>query len=91
MKGKFPLSMSFLLLLPVALGVRVNAVPSMLQVAEIEVINPSTGNCNFTFSHSNATVGTRFNATVWISDVSDLFGWQVYLSVNDTLLNITDA
>ncbi len=91
MKGKFLLSMSFLLLLPAALSVRVNAVPSMLQVAEIEVINPSTGNCNFTFSYSNATVGTRFNATVWISDVSDLFGWQVSLSVNDTLLNITDA
>jgi hypothetical protein len=58
---------------------------------EIAVINPSTGNLNFTYSTSTATIGTRFNATTWIFSISDMFAFQVKLYVNDTLLNITGA
>jgi hypothetical protein len=58
---------------------------------EIAVINPSTGNLNFTYSTSTATIGTRFNATVWLYNVSNLWAYQVRLDVNDTLLNITYA
>jgi len=58
---------------------------------EIAVINPTTGNVNFTYSTSTATVGTRFNATVWLYNVSNLCAYQVKLDVNDTLLNITKA
>jgi len=58
---------------------------------EIKVINPETGDENFLF-YSNATsVGTRFNATVWVYDVADLFAFQVYFTVDDSLLNITNA
>lgn len=35
--------------------------------------------------------GTRFNVTVWVYDVTDMFAFQVYLSINDSLLNITNA
>jgi hypothetical protein len=58
---------------------------------EIAVINPLTGDGNFIYSTENGTVGTRFNATAWIYNVSDLFAWQVKLDVDDTLLNITGA
>jgi hypothetical protein len=37
------------------------------------------------------SVGTRFNATVWLYNVSNLWAYQVKLDVNDTLLNITKA
>jgi len=58
---------------------------------EVIVINPATGNTNFTFYIEVTQTGTRFNATVWLYNVTDLFAFQVYLAVNDTLLNITNA
>jgi hypothetical protein len=57
----------------------------------VKAVNPSTGDENFIFSTMNITTGTRFNTTIWLYDVSDLFGWSVQLIVNDTLLNITRA
>jgi len=44
-----------------------------------------------TFYTSNTPLGSRFNVTVWVKDVIDLFAFQVYLTVNDTVLNITRA
>jgi PKD repeat protein len=58
---------------------------------EMVVLNPNTGDTNFVFNTSTTSVGTRFNATVWIYNVTDMFGYQTLLSVNDTLLNITNA
>jgi|GEM_PF-656781 len=58
---------------------------------EVVVINPSTGGGSFTYSPANGTVGTRFNATFWVYNITSLFGFQVNLVVNDTFLNITRA
>jgi archaellum component FlaG (FlaF/FlaG flagellin family) len=58
---------------------------------EVVVINPSTGDGNFTYSPANGTLGTRFNATFWVYNVTGLFGFQVNLIINDTFLNITRA
>ena len=58
---------------------------------EIKVLNPETGDNNFVFYSNITAVGTRFNATVWVYDTANLFAHQVYLTVDDTLLNITRA
>ena len=55
----------------------------------ISVVNPVTGRSVFMFDASVTSVGTRFNATIWVYNITDLFGYQVRLVVNDTLLNIT--
>ena len=100
--GKIPLKnyyLSFFISLFLLITSLASLPISYAQQTEVKVINPSTGNSNFTFYWSktpidaiaNATVGTRFNATVWVYDVIDLFSFQVLLMVNDTLLNITHA
>jgi len=58
---------------------------------KIIVINPVSGDSNFIFYTNTTAVGTRFNATVWVYNVTDLFAYQVKLYANDTLLNITRA
>ena len=65
--------------------------PTNAQQTEVKVINPNTGDSSFVFYWNETSVGTRFNATVWIYNVTDLFSFQVNLIVNDTLLNITNA
>ena len=64
---------------------------SWAQGTDIIVTNPQTGDGNFTFYTNEISVGTRFNATVWTYNVTDLFAYQVSLNVDDTLLNITRA
>jgi len=44
---------------------------------------------NNTFTTDDINVGENFTVTVWVSDVDDLYNWQVGFEVNDTLLNIT--
>jgi len=58
---------------------------------EIAIINPETTNGNFTFSAGATPVGTRFNATAWAYDTANMFAYQVYVSIDDSLLNITNA
>ena len=59
--------------------------------AEVRIVNPDTGDNNFIFSLSDIYVGLHFNITAWVYDVTDLFAHQVYLTVDDELLNITGA
>ena len=61
------------------------------QGPEFVVLNPSTGDVEFKFSADGTGVGTRFNATVWVCNVSDLFAFQVDMEVDDDLLGITGA
>jgi len=61
------------------------------QPTEITVVNPQTGDGNFIFYTNETTIGTRFNSTVWLYNVTDLYMYQVMLNVDDTLLNITNA
>ncbi|MCK4482957.1 hypothetical protein KAU55_06990, partial [Candidatus Bathyarchaeota archaeon] len=79
----------FLLLMLISMTYK--TVSTNAQSTEMSVINPETGNNNFVNYTSKATVGSRFNSTVWVHDVTYLFAYQAYLSVNDTLLNITNA
>ena len=85
---------SFLLLL-VTSAILSTIVAVMAQPTEISVINSETGDNNFVFYTNTTTVGTRFNATIWLDDINvtdpGLFAYQVYLTVNDTFLNITNA
>jgi len=57
----------------------------------IKVINPLTKDENFIIQTNETLIGTKFNATVWIYNVEDLFAYQVRLNINDTWLNITSA
>ncbi|MCK4439832.1 hypothetical protein KAU85_02495, partial [Candidatus Bathyarchaeota archaeon] len=72
---------SFLLLLVTsAILSTISAV--VAQSAEISAINLETGDNNFVFYTNTTTVGTRFNATIWLDDINvtdpGLFAYQVY-------------
>jgi len=88
MKNKLPMTLALLLIMSMTLHV---IAPVEAQATSISVINPDTGDINFTFYTDTTPVGTRFNATVWGYDVPAIFAFQVLLNVDDTLLNITDA
>lgn len=63
--------------------------PPPLAYTHLIVVNPQTGDQKFMFYDNTTSVGTRFNATVWVSNVTDLFSYQVYLEIDDSMLNIT--
>jgi hypothetical protein len=48
-------------------------------------LNPSDN----TYTTATTNPGTRFNVTVWIDNVANLGGAQVYLDFNDTILRVT--
>ena len=73
------------------LSVNFNAKAISTDSTEVKVINPDTGDGNFIFDSTSATVGTKFNATVWVYEVTDLYAHQIYFVVNDDFLNITNA
>lgn len=43
------------------------------------------------FDEADVNVGYRFNVTVWVSNVTEPFGYQVALYYNSTVLNMTNA
>ena len=55
----------------------------------VAVINPITRDRNFKFS--NRTVGTKFLANITITNVTWLAGWQINITYNPTLLNISNS
>jgi hypothetical protein len=61
------------------------------QDTEIKTWNLETDDSNFLFNPGTASVGSKFNATFWVENVTDLFAFQVYVDCNDSLLNITNA
>jgi hypothetical protein len=80
------------LVLTLILAVSLSTLPvSSAGETSIKVINPITDDGSFVFSTINMTKGTRFNGTVWLYDVVDLFAFQIKLYANDSLLNITRA
>lgn len=50
-------------------------------------LNPS----DYIFDPASVSRGYRFSAELWVEDVTDLYGYQVTLKINGTLLNITNA
>lgn len=89
------LSMLLMIMLVLAVAVKNSAVAQ--PATEISVINPLTGdnpltgNGNFMLYTNQTSVGYRFNATVWVSNVNGLYAYQVHLNYNSTLLNATGA
>jgi len=79
------------ILLVLLLGATFNWFDSMTaQSTIISVINEETGDRNFTFYSNMTFVGDRFNATIcWVYNVTDLYGYQLNVTVNDAFLNIT--
>lgn len=66
--------------------------PVNAQETRIYIINPSTGDNNFIFYTNTTSVGTRFTLTVWVSNVTDLFAWQIGLNYSSpSVLNFTKA
>lgn len=55
----------------------------------IVIVNPITGDNEFTFYANNTSVGTLFNLTIQVDNAINLYGWQVRLLYNSTLLNAT--
>jgi len=64
---------------------RISAGPSTI----VAVINPITRDSNFKFS--NLTIGTKFLANITITNVTWLAGWQINITYNPTLLNISNS
>jgi len=48
-------------------------------------LQPSTIN----FTTANASVGTLFNVSAWVSNAPDLGGAEVYMEFNDSIINCT--
>jgi hypothetical protein len=68
-----------------------NTLPVKANSTQIVVIDPVTGDSNFAFYDNTTAVGTRFNATVWAVNATDVFAFQICLVVDDTQLNITNS
>jgi len=66
-------------------------VPVEASSTAIEVINASVGSGNFKFYTNTTRAGFRFNATIWIRDAVNLSAFEIYLTVNDTVLNTARA
>ncbi|MEM3627874.1 MAG: hypothetical protein QXE06_00725 [Candidatus Bathyarchaeia archaeon] len=58
---------------------RVFAATSAYVSPDLIVLDPAT----------NGTIGTLFNVTVWVTGVEDMKTWQVKMSFNHSMINIT--
>ena len=59
--------------------------------AKIKVLNPKTGNENFTYFTNTTKIGDKFNATIWVFNVSELFSYQIWLFYDQNVINATRA
>ena len=85
-------STTILLLLILILAFSTPFLPATAQSnPEMKVLNPLTGLPTFNFYTNETISGERFNLTVYLYNVSNLFAYQIFLKINDTLLNITRA
>lgn len=73
-----------LIIFPLPLSLAVDA-------TYLKVVNPLTEDGNFIFYTNITSVGSRFNATIWIYNVTNLRAFQIHIDYNSTLLNATRA
>ena len=66
-------------------------VPSRCDTAAISVINPSTNEAHFVFYTNVTSVGHRFNVTLQIFNVTDLYTYDIKFVYDAELLNATNA
>jgi hypothetical protein len=57
----------------------------------VSLVNPTSGDGNFIFYTNITTIGQRFNVTIWVTNVTDLFAYQILLTYNHKLINATQA
>jgi 5-hydroxyisourate hydrolase-like protein (transthyretin family) len=57
----------------------------------ISLVNPTSGDEEFIFYTNVTTIGHRFNVTVLVSNVTDLFAYQIFLTYNSQVINATQA
>ena len=76
-----------------ALSMASSAIAPVKAIPQILVRNPLTGNSDFKFSTDTTSVGFKFNATLWVSSwgTPPVFGWQVGLTYNSSVLSVTRA
>ncbi|MEM3627870.1 MAG: hypothetical protein QXJ11_06255 [Candidatus Bathyarchaeia archaeon] len=59
---------------------------SIVNAATTEIyVSPA----NIIYDTSTATLGTRFNITVWVKGVEDMKTWQVEMHFNHSVINVT--
>jgi len=58
--------------------------------AELKILNPIMGTNQFVFTTATTHVGDTFEAEVWVFNVTDLFGWQLNVTFDNTMLNVVD-
>ena len=64
--------------------------PSSAQETELKILNPILGTNQFVFTTDTTHVGDTFEAEVWVFSVTDLFGWQLNVTFDNTMLNVVD-
>ena len=57
----------------------------------MSVVNPLTGNNEFIFYPNSTLLGSRFNATIWVYNVANLYAYQIRLDYNSSLLRAVRA
>ena len=57
----------------------------------VTLVHVYLGPSEITLNASEVPVGYRFNVTAWVSKVEDLFGYQVALYYNASVINVTNA
>jgi len=60
-------------------------------IVELKIINPLTGDGNFTFTTNEKEIGDTFIANVTVFDVGNLFSWQLNITWDPSVLNLVNA
>lgn len=60
------------------------------QSTTLSVINPLVGSNKFQFTTAVTHAGDTFIANLVVTDVTDLFGWQVNVTFDPSMLNVLD-
>jgi hypothetical protein len=66
-----------------------HAVPAKAQTSSVtgEIVNPLVGTNDFAFNSSVYPVNSTFTVDFYVSDVTDMAAWQIYISWNNTMIN----
>jgi len=70
-------------------GLPVQVVGEMGARAKFFVVNPKTGGSKFEFYSDTASTGFKFNATVRVQNVTQMYAWKVKMRYNSTVINAT--
>lgn len=66
-----------------------NKVSGLLEYATMRIENPIDQSSKFEFNTTEYPVGSVFTVDFYIVDVTDMYGWQIYISWNASIINFT--